>query len=245
MKRKPNGYWTYERCKDAALKCEYRSEMEKKSYIAYQKILKKGWLDLFSHMKRLGNRCNRLVYVYEFDDNHCYIGLTGNIERRNGDHIKRDKDSSVYKYLVNNSNYKLVKISDYIDVENAILLEEQTLIKYKNNGWTILNIAKTGSVGLNDIKWNKDTCRKEASKYNRIVDFMKKSGRAYYISVKNNWIDEFFPTREICKRGYWNNKELCKEEAKKYKNRFDFRINSWSAYNYSKINKWLDEFYPE
>jgi len=241
--RKPNGYWTYEKCKEVALTCEYRSEVIKKFKSTYKTITTNNWFELFSHMKRLGNKRNRLIYVYEFDDNHCYVGLTGNITRRNIEHIEKDENSSVYKHIVKyNNSYKLILICDYIDVEDAILLEEKTLIEYKNNGWNILNKVKTGSIGLND-KWNKELCEKEAKKYNRIVDFMKNSGGSYEVCRKNNWIDEFFTTREISKVGYWNNKELCEKEAKKYKSRSDFRIALWSAYNYSVINNWIDEFF--
>jgi predicted GIY-YIG superfamily endonuclease len=246
MKRKPNGYWTYERCKEAALNYQYRSVFENKNKSAYKKITTNNWFELFDHMKRLGNKQKKLIYVYEFNDNSCYIGLTGNINRRNVEHTEKDINSAVYKHIIKyGSSYKLVLICDYIDVESAILLEEKTLIQYKNKGWNILNRTKTGGVGLIKIKWNKEECRKEAAKYDRIVDFDKKSGRAYYISLKNNWLDDFFSTRQICKRGHWNDKKICEEESKKYKNRTEFRQKCWSAYNYSNINNWLDDFFPK
>ena len=56
-------------------------------------------------------------------------------------------------------------------------------------------------------------------------------------------IDEFFSMTS--KPGYWNNKELCKEEAKKYESRTKFKRKYWAAYNYSVKNNWIDEFYPK
>ena len=45
------------------------------------------------------------------------------------------------------------------------------------------------------------------------------------------------------KNGYWNDKELCRKEALKYKNISELQKNCWSVYNYSKINGWLYEFF--
>lgn len=41
--------------------------------------------------------------------------------------------------------------------------------------------------------------------------------------------------------GFWQNKETCYEEAKKYKTRGDFKKSSGSAYNGANSNGWLDE----
>lgn len=243
--RLPNGYWTYDKCKEIASTFEYRSKFEKKYKSAYKKIIENGWFELFNHMKRMGNKYKRLIYVYEFNDNVCYVGLTGDIERRNNEHTKTHKDSPVYNHIIKyNILYKLILKCDYIDVEKAVILEEKILTEYKNNGWIILNKTKTGGIGLDNAKWNKETCKKESLKYDRIVDFMKKSGRAYYISIKNKWIDEFFPIRQISKKGYWNDKDLCEKESKKYSTRSEFGKGSWSAYNYTIKNKWIDEFFP-
>ena len=72
---------------------------------------------------------------------------------------------------------------------------------------------------------------------------MRKSKGAYNATMKYGWIDEFF-TRKKAVDNYWNDKELCRKESLKYKNRSEFCYGSWSAYNYSSINKWLIEFFP-
>ena len=241
--KKPNGYWTYEKCKEEALKYKYRSEFDKNNCCAYRRVLKNKWLELFDHMERIGNKVKRLIYVYEFSDNNCYIGLTGNINRRHIDHFD-DKTSSVNKhYIKTGIKPKLYIKTDYVSVEEAILLEEKTLNEYKENAWIILNQVKTGGIGSNDVKWTKEACKKEALKYNKVSYFMRKVSGAYKAAVKYGWLDEFFP--KTSKNGYWNNKELCKEEAKKYKNRSEFCYGSWAAYNYSNTNNWLDDFYPK
>ena len=80
--KKPNGYWTYKRCKEEALKYNTKSEYKIKSKSSYNKSLYCGWLDeICLHMKSIGNKYNRCIYAYEFSDNYVYVGLTCNLEK--------------------------------------------------------------------------------------------------------------------------------------------------------------------
>jgi len=242
--KKPNGYWTYEKCENVALLCDNKKEMRKLYGTAYNIIKKNKWDELISHLIPIGNKYKRLIYVYEFSDNCCYIGLTGNINRRNKQHMKEDEKSSVFIHIKNTKLIpNLILKTDYIKVDDAILLENNFLLEYKNNGWNILNKIKTGGIGSTDVKWNKNTCKEESKKYKNITDFMRNSSGAYERARKYGWIDEFFHRRKST-NGFWNDKNKCENESKKYKNRSEFHKNCWSAYNYSSINKWLDEFYP-
>lgn len=47
--------------------------------------------------------------------------------------------------------------------------------------------------------------------------------------------------------GYWNDKEKCREEAKKYRTRTEFARSKGgrSAFQASKRNNWIDEFFPK
>ena len=81
----------------------------------------------------------RLIYAFEFSDNSCYVGLTGDIKRRKNQHLKVDEDSSVFIHMMKTQIYpKLIIKTDYIDVEDAIKMEEYILndlydIHIKNN----------------------------------------------------------------------------------------------------------------
>lgn len=67
--RKNRNCWNKERCTEEALKYEKRSEFKRNSAGAYNSCENHGWVDeLCFHMKSFGNRFNRLVYVYEFND---------------------------------------------------------------------------------------------------------------------------------------------------------------------------------
>lgn len=247
MKRKPNGYWTYEKCKEEAIKYNKKNIFQKEKSSAYKYISKNKWFELYEHMIVQGNKYKRLIYVFEFSDKSCYIGLTGNIKRREKQHLKKDINSSVYKHIIKTQLIpKLILISNYINVENAIELEKITLENYIKNSWNILNKAKTGNIGSSNLKWNKEKCKKEAMKYKTITLYQKLSKSSYNAALKNGWIDEVCShmKRRKCKNGYWNDKEKCKNESLKYKNISELHKNNWSVYNYSKINGWLYEFFP-
>lgn len=246
--KKPNGYWDYEKCKEEALKYKSRSEAQRKCASMYNVIGSNKWYELFSHMEPLGNRYKRLVYVYEFNDNHAYIGLTGNIKRRKIQHTVGKDKSSVFNHI-KKTGLKPICIlkSEYIDVKLAILLEEEIKQEYKNDGWKILNKTKTGGIGAHILKWTYEKCSEEALKYKTRSEFQIKSKSAYNSALKNNWLND------ICKHmiqmkvpnNFWkNNKELCKLESLKYNTRTNLQLGSWACYNESLNNKWLDEFFP-
>lgn len=240
-----NGYWNYDNCKKHALECKSKSEYAKKYNGGYKVVNENKWFELYSHMEIIGNLRKRLIYVYEFEDNTCYIGLTCNIKRRNKQHLKEDLNSEVFKHIKDsNLNPNLIIKSDYIKDVDAILLEEETLNKYKNNGWIILNKNKTGGLGSNIIKWNRDKCKDEINKYTKLLDFMLNSPGAYSACRRNNWLDLLDLLSKRTPRGFFNDKERCKKESLKYKNKTEFQ-KSWSAYYFSKKNNWIDEFFKK
>lgn len=248
MGKKPNGYWTYERCKEVCLKYNKKNVLQKECSSVYNAIFNNKWFELYDHMELQGNRYKRLIYVFEFSDKSCYIGLTGNIKRRERQHLLHDFESSVFKHMLE-TNLKPILIlkSDYINVEDAIKMENIILDEYKANNWNILNKAKPGGIGSSNLKWTKEMCNDESKKYNKISEYQKKSKSSYNAALKNGWIDEVCShmKRRKSKNKYWNDKELCKIESINYKNISEFQKNFWSAYNYSKINNWLYEFYPK
>jgi hypothetical protein len=243
---KTKGYWNKENCKKEALQYLTRSEFHQNSIGAYTSSLKKGWLDeVCSHMVTIGNNKKRCIYAIEFIDKHVYIGLTYNIQKRFKDHIKNvDYNNSPVLEHMNITEYVPIikQVTDYIYFKDASIIEGIIKSEYENDGWLILNKAKCGSLGGNTIKWTKEECKKEASKFNTRGDFKKVFGWAYNISLKNGWLDEICSHMEYeCyPNNYWD-KEKCKKEASKYKTRREFNIKGKGAYNASVKNGWLDE----
>lgn len=293
-KIKPKGYWSYEKCKEEALKYTSKFEFQKKCSSAYSKSYEEKWLDeICSHMKRLNNLKKRVIYSFEFDldknnNRFVYVGLTYNPETRNKDHLLR---GPVFDHVQKgNINFKYKILTDFISEEEAQQKEFQILENYRNTGWITLNKGKTGGLGASE-KYTFETCKKlsqglskkeftinenkayktcsrkgwlkllftdDVKKYskeeceeyikNNFIktrnELQKKHVKIYTIMYKNKWLDELLPNTLRHKFIYLN-KELCKIESKKYKNKTEFKSYCTSVYNFSKINGWLDEFFPK
>lgn len=233
--------WTYNECKEEALKHKHRGEMWNVSSNACSKILKNGWdKELFKHMEPIGSRKKRLIYVYEFSNYSCYVGLTCNINKRNIQHTTTDFKSIVYKTILKNISYSLVIKTDYINYKEAIILEGVILNNYKNNGWVILNKNKTGGLGGNVQKYDFDTCLNEALKYKTKQEFICMSPKIYSAIITNNFIDDIYSKVGWNKKliNYWT-LEKCKEDALKFNSFKDFQKNSKSCYKFSCKNGFL------
>ena len=247
MESTPKGFWTKEECHKEALKHESRSGFKKACSGGYIRARIDGFLDeICSHMTLKGNYYFRYVYVFEFQDNHVYVGLTYNINKRYNEHINYSNNTSVYKHIQKtNSEYKFIIITETpINSEDAQILEHKTIEKYRNNGWEILNKGKTGkgssSLGLTP-KWTKEKCAEISSKYNYISDFIENDKNAYYAARKNGWLTELC-SNMINKRFTTEfTKEKCKNEALKYQHKTDFKKNSTNYYEAARRYMWLDE----
>lgn len=245
--RKPPKYWNKERCAEVVLLCNNRTEFKKKYASAYNNAYEFGWLDeLCSHMKPVGNLRKRLVYAYEFSDNYVYVGLTCNIIRRDRQH--HNEISPVRNHIEESNLIPIKKIlsNGYVDIDIAQNLENYWVNKYKNNGWNILNVKKTGGLGGNILYWNKEKCHEAALKCKTRKEFSIRFISAYVNSRNNKWLDEICShmIRQRKPHGYWNH-ETCREASLKYNNRFDFSHKCSSAYFVSSNNYWLNEFYPK
>lgn len=182
--------WTYEKCKVEALKYNTKKELAENSIGVMRAIWYNKWYELCGHMKLIGNLYKRLIYVYEFSDNSCYVGLTCDVDRRNYQHIYTDNSSSVYKHIQETGlKPTLIIKTDYLDVKEAAELESKIEQEYENKGWNILNKIKTGGIGGGYIKWTYEECSREALKYTKLCDFYKKSRVAYDTCKENGWYE--------------------------------------------------------
>jgi predicted GIY-YIG superfamily endonuclease len=241
MLKKPSSFWTKERCQEEALKYKTRTEFKNKSYQAYKHSRINCWFDdICSHMPIIGNMYKRCIYSFEFEDNYVYIGLTYNIDKRSEGHYT-NLSSQVNKHIKStNLQPKLTKLSDYIDVELAKVKEGEYVKLYKDNGWNILNIQKTGNTG-GIRKITEDKCREVVEKYTSLFTFRKEQPNIYKNIIRYNWkhlLEGLY--RDKKEIGYWT-KEKCQETALKYSRRIDFFKKDISAYNKAQKNGWLDE----
>lgn len=242
-KKKPKNYWTFDRCKEEAIKYTTKIDFRNKSNVAYQTAKNKKFLDVICvHMIPLGNYNKKFIYSYEFPNNYVYVGLTYNTIKRNMEHMT-DVNSPVYKHMIN-TNQQPIKKQLNLEPVNAIdakQLENYWINQYRSEGWNILNKMKGGALGGNKIYWTFDRCKEEALKYNTRYEFQKKSGSAYNVALKNKWLviicSHMIKTQKPT--GYWTF-DRCKKEASKYSTRYEFQKKSISAYSAASKKKWLN-----
>lgn len=188
----PKGYWTKEKCKEEAAKYKTRVDFELGSSSACQISRRNNWIDeICSHMEILGTKYKRCIYAMEFDDNHVYIGLTYNLNERFRNHIKDEKRnrSSVIKHIKKTGLVPVIKqVTEYIDVKEAKLMEEEKKNEYLENGWNILNKAKCGAIGSNTLFWTLDKCIDEAKNHENLKSFRKNKSGAYGSARRNGWL---------------------------------------------------------
>jgi len=245
--RKPNNYWTKEKCYDEALKYKTKTEYIKSSNGSYKAAFRNGWLDdICSHMDELGSIFKRYNYVYEFEDNHVYIGLTCDMDRRNYEH-NNFKNSPVFKHITKTGLIPKLIVDELKLVDKSKEIEINTIETYKENGWILLNKYKGGGIGSGiKTKWDKEKCHQEALKYKTRLEFQKNSHTAYKFCLKNKILD-FVCSHMIKKRKEkkyvykkWDFKS-CHIEALKYKTKTEFYKSSQNAYSYSIRNNFLNE----
>ena len=206
FQRPSKATWTYERCREVALKCKTIKELYKQFPGAYSASNRNRWLNRFDWLQRKENVYETTpdnVYAYFFSETKTvYIGRTVQPYERNLKH-NTDERSSVYKYAHKNCVPvpKMTILESGLTLTEGLEKEDYYVNKYRKDGWNVLNQAKTGvrsgALGtINKGKWNKKTCCKEAKKYNNKTDFKNNSGRAYEISRRNGWLDEWFPKKK-------------------------------------------------
>ena len=135
--------------------------------------------------------------------------------------------------------------------EIALGCKTRTELREKNGTAYVTALKKgwiddyTWFVTLWEKKWNKETCYEEARKYKTKKAFQIGSPGAYDAVLRNKWMNDYDWFEEVIKpRNFWNYNN-CREEASKYNRRVDFRKYCKSAYNSSRKNGWIDEFFPK
>jgi predicted GIY-YIG superfamily endonuclease len=240
---KPKGYWTKEQCLNIAKNYQDRRLFKINDKRAYEVSAANNWLDnICAHMPVLGHMNLRKIYVYEFDDRSCYVGLSCDPERRHRQHM-RNKDGVLRQEGTKGLKFKQKIFDEWLSAHKAKKVEQETITSYLNNGWKIRNKAKAGGLGSSKQYWTKKRCISEALKYKIFKDFRTNSNSCYVTAAKYGWIDKICShmIRVQTQKNFWKDKSNCEIEAKKYNFRTDFRIGARGAYESCRINGWLDE----
>lgn len=235
---KPVGHWNKERCQGEARKYTLRSNFKKFASGAYTSAIDNGWLEeICQHMDRMGHAYKRAIYVFEFDDNSAYVGLSKGPTQRKQEHIARNL---LIKDKLQRHQYAFKVLSDFLVNAEAVKLEADTIGQYQQDGWKVLNKAKAGSLGGIPLKWTYASCKAEAEKYKSRSEFKKNAQGAYSAAQTNGWLEDLQLPRQRHQRNFWT-REHCQEEALKYGSRAAFKRGCPSAYAVAGKKNWLQE----
>ncbi len=163
-KQKAAGYWdVYENCYEAASKCKTKTEFSKKYNRAYVVSTQNDWIKHFNWFN-----IKRTAHNKKWDYNTV---------------MAEAKKYRTKKEFGTNARgaYKVALANGWIRLYDWFDDTHHTLSQSLRESWN------------NRKKWTYDACKQAANKSKGRADFMRKSSGAYNASLKNNWLDDFFP----------------------------------------------------
>lgn len=251
-------HWTFEKCKQEALKYTSRSELQKHSSGAYNSARRHGWLDtICGHMTRslwTLDSCRREALKYRSrSEFHKHSGSAYNAALRNYwlDEICTHMGHGYQQYSVRTpassqrSSYS--KFENLLDVASASAANFEKEIAKDHSEHSDANssyaslLADTATeksqkdpesiVAADSTEWTLERCIEEAKRFKTRFEFCKSSGAAYDTAKRNGWISEVCShmTSIQMPTGHWT-RENCHEEALCYTSRVEFRKRSGGAY---------------
>jgi hypothetical protein len=246
---KPKGYWTYEKCKEIALKYKSLTEFStaKNDCTAYAVIRKNGWNELLKHIKKKMTLKKRHIYAYEFHQNKvAYIGLTCDIRRRHEQHLGVElnrKKSPVLLYIEESGETPIHKVLTRrpLNEQNAPQKEDEWVKKYKQDGWIMLNKAKAGSLGRT-YKWKYEMILKIAQTCKTMKEFNKNIPHWNRKNITEEQLHDM--TKNLTNETTTWTHDNCKEVAIKCRNKSEFQKKYSGAYKYAIRTHIISNFFP-
>ena len=257
-------HWTFDKCKQEALKYTSRSELQKHSSGAYNSARRHGWLDtVCSHMTRslwTLDSCRREALKYRSrSEFHKHSGSAYNAALRNYwldeicTHMGHAYQNLRSPDAVSRASYS--KVDNLVDAASASasILEKHTTKVSNADSDTVSSNADTpsekspsqrdsDSQTACDAYWTMERCKEEARRFSTRFEFCKSSGVAYDAAKRNGWISEVCSHMSSIQMptGHWT-RENCRAEALCYSSRVEFRKRSGGAYYAAWRKGFLDE----
>jgi predicted GIY-YIG superfamily endonuclease len=195
--------WTFELCKDEALKYQKRSAFQKS--LAYSSAHKNGWLDeICGHM--IGPKKPNGYWTKEkcIEEANKYDSKQEFRKSSNAAYIKAEK----MKWLneITNHMFELKKPNGFWSLEKCIeeSKKHKTYIEFQTksssaygaalkNDWLKLIKSNFKNIKKPNGYWTFELCKNEAIKYKNKRQFSIGCSGAHDASYKNDWLDIFFP----------------------------------------------------
>lgn len=246
--RYPMNYWTFEKCKEEALKYTNRKEFRILSPRCYHESVKNSWLkSINTHFEDVSTKeqCIEIAKKYNKKCDFMKYDKARYEQARGGGFLDEACAHMETRFLWTK---KLCK-------EEARKFKSRK--KFKKGSMTAYNAACKNN-WLDDICehmdkqiqrpsnfWNEDRLRKECLKYNSRSEFIKSEPWAYRLAKKLGFIDKFFSLKQKEKFNTPPKKEItkidCEQEAKKYDRISYFQSKSSKIYNIALKKGWLGD----
>lgn len=200
--RKPDGYWTAERCHEAALRYKTRKEFLQGDRSAYSAATRLGCLiEICNHMARstkppnywTKERCDEEASQYSSRQEFLKKSASAfRIAQRNGwlNHVCAHMD-----YINKPPGYWTRERCQ----EHALRYTTRNEFHLKNDkayriaqahGWLNEICSHMDYQVLPRHYWTKDRVREEAKKYETRMEFLREAGGAYGAAQQGGWLDE-------------------------------------------------------
>jgi predicted GIY-YIG superfamily endonuclease len=178
------------------------------------------------------------VYVYEFTDHSCYVGLTCNPKRRHKDHLEQ---GTVYRKILTGVPHTLTILHCGISQNEAAELEIREIEARKLDGWTVYNKHKGGGLG-GGFKYSYADVLKVAKTCVSKKDFDTRFPAVSQVVSRRKWNDRF--DKDMGWPSHVSHKwtiENCLSEAQKFQWKTDWVTGSPVSYVAARKQGWLKE----
>lgn len=126
------------------------------------------------------------------------------------------------------------------DFKSLSSFNQKLLRVVRKNGWE--NCAPHITFPKPNNYWTKERCIEAAKNYTTRKEFKNKEKTAYRTMCRYGWLSDLDSLMVSFKpNGYWEVKEHCLKEAKKYQTRSEFAKKAVGAYTACRKFKWLEE----
>jgi hypothetical protein len=183
--------WTKEEILADSKRFKYRNLWRVKSKGAYAAAVKFNILEeCYSHMAETRNpyKCGGVIYVFEFNDNSCYVGLSSNLKKRFGSHMER---GPVYKKISSGAIFKFKILEHKTDYPLETKEKEKFWAAYYElNSWELLNDKKSlGALGGSIVKWSKKRIEESSKRFTSIKDWREGEEGSYRAAIRLGILD--------------------------------------------------------
>lgn len=244
--KKNNGYWTIERCREEALKYDYLKDFKEKSKSAYTKTIEQKWSNyVCSHLISLKKKSGY------WTKERCY------------DEALKYKTRTEY-YMKSSGSYSAAKKNEWLDDVCAHMIPVGNIHKRLVYSYEFSNNYVYIGITCNEERRNSEHLGEQNT---TVYKFIKLSNTLPDKKILSNgyvdaldaqnlekfWVDEYLKNGwnilNIRKTGglggnvkKWT-KENSRNVALQCKTRTEFSLLCRSAYNASRKNNWLNEFF--